>query len=237
MPTYRIDLHMHCHGDPIDTYISHTPRELVDHALAAGLNAIAVTWHTKAFDDDDAIRYAASKGLLLIPGMETNLFGQCHTLAINVRPGWLPAESSIEDLQKLRSEHPETFVVAPHPYYPHWTCLNQTIDAYPELFDGVEWCNLHVAWLPSWINPNERARQWAERHRKPVMAFSDAHELDDLGEHFTEVDAEALTCEAIFAALRARKVRFTPRPLSLRFLARRLGEVVRDHFPRAPVQR
>lgn len=209
-------------------------REHIDRAVEVGLDAIAITWHGRAFEHPRAVAYARERGLLLIPGMETNLHGKRHTLCLNVTPRCVPGRSTLEDLRKLR-DNPEVFVVAPHPYYPHGACLRRTIDRHPELFDGVEWCHLHVNWLRGSLNPNVRARRWAERHGKPLMAFSDAHFLPEIGQVYTEVEADELSTEALFEAMRQCRVRFTPKPLTLGFFARKIKDVVRYQFPVKPV--
>lgn len=215
MPTYRIDLHGHCQGDPMDR-LDHTIHEHIDHAHAHGLDAIAVTWHGKIFADAAAIEYARERGILLIPGMETNLFGKRHTLVLNVQPGEVPGTSTLEDLRKLCGR-PDKFVLAPHPYYPYWSCLGAIIDEHPECFDGVEWCHYDFDFIPDAISPNERARRWALRHSKPLISCSDAHDLHGLGRFYSEVDADELSAPAIFAALRANRVRFTPTPMTFRY--------------------
>lgn len=216
MPTYRIDFHGHCQGDPLDD-IAHTIYEHIDHAHDCGLDAIALTWHRQVFADESAIAYARERGVLLIPGIETELFGRQHTLVLNVKPGQISAKSTLEDLQRVR-QNPDCFVIAPHPYYPHFSCLGSTIDKYPEYFDGIEWCHYHFGWIPSPLNPNERARRWALKQGKPLIACSDAHDLHGLGQFYSEVDAEELTAPALFSALRAGRVRFTPVPMSFGYM-------------------
>jgi predicted metal-dependent phosphoesterase TrpH len=230
MATFRIDLHSHCQGDPVDD-LEHTIHEHIDRARACGLDVLALTWHEKIFADEAAIAYARGKGLLLIPGVETNLFGKYHTLVLNVKPGDIPGSSTLEDLRAVR-EKGDCFVMAPHPYYPYFSCLGSTIDRYPELFDGIEWCHYDFNWLPSWLSPNERARRWAQRHHKPLIAASDAHSLEVLGYFYSEIEAEELTVESVFAALRAGRVRFTPMPMSFRHAVRQSWGIVKSTFYR-----
>lgn len=234
MPLFRVDFHGHCQGDPCDLYLTHTVYEHIDRAVEVGLDAIAITWHGRAFTHPRAMDYARERGLLLIPGMETNLRAKLHTLCLNVTPDCIPGASTLEDLKKFRG-NPEVFVVAPHPYYPHGCCLRGLIDERPELFDGVEWCHLHVNWLRGRMNPNIRAKRWAQRHGKPLMAFSDAHFLPEIGQVFTEVEAEELSVEALFTAMRAGKVRFDPQAISLGLFARKVAEIIRYQFPVKPV--
>lgn len=224
MPTYRIDLHSHCQGDPVDD-LEHTIHEHIDHAHACGLHAIALTWHQRIFDDTAAIAYARERGILLIPGVETELHGRLHTLALNAHAGDIPGTCTLEDLRIFR-QNPNHFVLAPHPYYPHWSCLRTVIDEHPDCFDGVEWCHYHTDWIPRGLNPNERARRWAERNHKPLIACSDAHDLRGLGRFYSEVEAEELSAAAIFAALRANRVRFTPQPMTTSYFLLKSGKIV-----------
>lgn len=225
MPTYRVDFHGHCQGDPVDD-LEHTIHEHIDHARACGLDAIALTWHGRIFSDASAVAYARERGLLLIPGMEADLNGRQHTLVLNVQPDEVPARATLEDLRRLR-RNPEQFVLAPHPFYPHWSCLGSVLDEHPDCFDGVEWCHYHFAWIPAAISPNERARRWAEKHGKPLIACSDAHNLSGLGKFYSEVDAEELSAPSLFAALRAGRVRFTPEPMTWRYMWAQSKEIVR----------
>jgi predicted metal-dependent phosphoesterase TrpH len=86
MPSFRVELHSHCQGDPVDSYLSHTIFEHIDRAKEVGLNAIAVTWHRGICDNPEATAYARERGVLLIPGMEADMDGQ-HHLVVNWIPG------------------------------------------------------------------------------------------------------------------------------------------------------
>jgi predicted metal-dependent phosphoesterase TrpH len=213
MPTYRIDFHTHCQGDGIDR-LEHTAFEHVDRAVSQGLHAVALTWHRKIFDQPEAIAYARERGLLLIPGMEAEIDG-AHILVLNLQPGQIPPHITCEQLRTLRHSHPDILTIAPHPYFPHPTCLGQVIEDNPDCFDAVEWCYLHLDWIPQTWNPNYRASQWARDHHKPILATSDAHDLTHLGKTYTEVDAEELTIPALFAAIRAHRTHFTPHSFTL----------------------
>src|ERR1043165_3748888 len=156
MPHYRVDFHGHCKGDPMDD-LPHAVYEYVDRAAACGLDAIAITWHRKQFDIPDAIDYAREKGVLLIPGIETEVNGRCHTLVLNAPLGTVGPFSTLDDLRRLK-QNPEVLIIAPHPYYVLPNCLGRIIDAAPDCFDAVEWCHIHLPLLPWFMNPNELAR-------------------------------------------------------------------------------
>ncbi len=229
MPTFNVDFHSHCQGDPVDD-LKHTVQEHLDAAIAAGLDAVAITWHTKVFDQPEWIDYAAERGLLLIPGVEVNLNGKYHTVVLNVQPGEISGQASVEELRELRRRRGDSvFVFAPHPYYVVPSCLGRKIYQYPDLFDAVEWCHLHCRTVPGMINPNERARRWAQRFQKPMLQTSDAHSPCLVGRWSSQVEAEACTTEALFSAMRAGAISFEPESISLRDTARKVRIVAWDY--------
>ncbi len=206
MPSYRIDLHNHCQGDPVDP-LHHTIFEHIDEARKAGLDAIAMTWHRRVCNDPKAEAYARERGLLLIPGMEAEIDGK-HVVLVGLRDGDLPGETSWDEIRALRARKPGVLVFAPHPFYPHPSCLHHRLTGNEDCIDAVEWCSLHVQWLPSRVSPNLRAARWAHRHNKPLLACSDAHSVAAVGRNPSTVEADALTEEAILAAVRAGRISF-----------------------------
>lgn len=181
-------------------------------AKEVGLDAIAVTWHQKIFDDEEAVAYGRERNILVIPGMEADV-DRKHVVLLNLAAGDLPGEPSWDQIRALRARKPEVFVMAPHPYYPHPCCIGSIMNEHVDCIDAVEWCMLHVHWLPGRISPNLRAARWAHRHGKPMIACSDAHSLAAIGRNASTVEAEALTTEAILAGIRAGHVTFHRRSL------------------------
>ena len=214
MPSYRVELHSHCQGDPVDTYLRHNIFEHIDQAKKVGLDAIAITWHRKVCVHPEAEAYARERGLLLISGMETEI-EQRHLVVLNVGENDLPGETTWDGIRDLRRRRPEVFILAPHPFYPHPSCLGHRLQGNADCIDAVEWCILHVGWLPGRVNPNLRAAHWAQQHGKALVASSDAHGLSMIGRNASTVEAEALAPEAIFAAIRAGRVSFHRRSLEV----------------------
>jgi len=104
-------------------------------------------------------------------------------------------------------------VLAPHPFYPHPSCLGKIMSEHVDCIDAVEWCIIHVKWLPGRVNPNLRAARWAHQHGKPLVACSDAHSLCAIGKNASTIEADELTTEALFAGIRAGRVSFHRRAL------------------------
>ena len=207
MPAYRVELHSHCHGDPVDRYLRHTIFEHIDQAKKVGLDAIAVTYHRKICVNPEAEEYARERGMLLIPGMEAEV-NRRHLVVLNLAKGDLSPEPTWNEIRALRLRKPDVLIMAPHPFYPHPSCLGRAMEGHADCIDAVEWCFIHVNWLHGRINPNARAARWAEKHGKTVVASSDAHSLGSIGRNASTVDAEELTCESIFAGIRAGRVTF-----------------------------
>ena len=187
----------------------------IDRAREVGLDAIAVTWHRKICADPEAFAYARERGVLLIPGMEADLDSRLHLVVMNLTEGDLPPTPSWNQIRALRARKPEVFVMAPHPFYPHPTCLGNLMTEHADCIDAVEWCALHVNWLPGRVNPNLRAARWAQKHRKTLIACSDAHTLSAIGLNASTVEADELTVDSIFAGIRAGRVTFHRRSLDL----------------------
>lgn len=207
MPAYRIELHSHCQGDPVDRYLRHSIFEHIDQAKKVGLDAIAVTWHRKICDNPEAVAYARERGILLIQGMEAEV-NRRHLVVLNLVKGDLPAHPTWNEVRALRLRKPDVLVMAPHPFYPHPSCLGQSMEAHADCIDAVEWCFIHVHWIPQRVNPNLRAARWAHKHGKTLVASSDAHSLRAIGRNVSTVEADELTCESIFAGIRAGRVTF-----------------------------
>lgn len=203
----KVDLHLHTSDDPADR-IPYSATQLIDRASELGFDALAITLHDKQYDRSTLLAYARERGIVLIPGVERTLRGR-HVLLLNF-PAAAESVESFENLARLKARHPEGLVVAPHPFYPHHTCLRALMHRYAELFDAVEVNAFHTRAFDF----NGAARRWARAHGKPVVANSDAHRLDIFGRSFSHVDADN-DVASICTAIRAGKVRIQTRPLSI----------------------
>jgi histidinol phosphatase-like PHP family hydrolase len=77
----KIDLHVHTPKSACFSDSSVTPEQIVDAAIVAGLEAIAITDHNSAEATDKIRRVADGKGLVIFPGIELSTVGG-HILAI-----------------------------------------------------------------------------------------------------------------------------------------------------------
>jgi len=217
----KLELHSHTADDPIDR-IPHTTTDLIDRAAALGYSALAITLHDRQLDVGPLVPYAAERGVVLIPGVERTINGR-HVLLINFASG-TDEVRNFEDIARLKRQLPG-LVIAPHPFFPAWSCLRGVMDRYPDLFDAVEYNAMFTASL----NFNDRAVRWAARHGKPMVGCGDIHRLHQLGTTFSIVDADADPA-SICAAIAAGRVRVESAPLGWLTAVRTMTELVADEW-------
>ncbi len=202
----KVELHTHTADDPVDR-IPHTSKELIDHAVRLGYQALAITLHEKQLEIRDLVPYAAERGLVLIRGVERTIEGR-HVLLLNFRSGADQART-FDDVVRLKQRH-GGIVIAPHPFFPAPTCLRGDMDRCSDLFDAVE----YNAMFTRLMNFNRRAERWAQQHGKPLVGNCDVHRLRQLGTTYSLVDAEP-SPDAICAAVAEGRVRVVSRALSV----------------------
>lgn len=203
----KTELHTHTADDPHDA-IPHTARQLIDHAVALGYQALAITLHGKQLDIEPLMPYARERGLVLIRGVEAFIRGR-DVLLLNFPP---EAERlrTFENIGRLKAAHPNGLVIAPHPFFPAPRCLWGYMNTHADLFDGVELNAMRTRL----VDFNGAAVRWATRHGKPVVGNSDVHFLAQLGTTYSLVDAEP-TADHVCAAIRAGRVQVRSEPLSV----------------------
>lgn len=202
-----VELHAHTNDDPHD-YIPHSAPQLIDRAASLGYGALAITLHDRQLDIRQFHDYAASRGVVLIPGIERTISGK-HVLLLNFGP---EAEDidSFEALEAMRQKTPEGLVVAPHPFYPARSCLGRVLERQARLFDAVEF----NAFYTSTINRfNDAAVRWARERGKSIVANADVHRLWQLGRTYSIVDA-APNPDAICNAIRTGNLEIRTTPMS-----------------------
>ncbi len=200
----KADLHLHTAEDPFDV-IDYSAAELLRHASQRGFNVLAVTLHDKVFDDPEAFAQAEALGLLLIPAAELRIDG-ADVVLLNLTAQDAAKTHTFEDLRRLRARRGNSLLVfAPHPFYRMGGSIGWRIEDHLDCFDAVEHCHFHVPFF----NPNVPAQRLAARHRRPLLATSDAHRLRFFGENYSWLGLaeQETTIEGVFGAIRADHVR------------------------------
>ena len=217
----QVDLHVHtpksmCYSDQ-----SVTPEQIVDAALAAGLNAIAITDHNTVEAVDDIRQIARTKGLFIFPGIELSTRGG-HFLTIFeldtpveklrdfldyvgvAREGWGDAATmaggGIEEILP-RIEERGGIAIAAH------------IDRWPSGFLETNeprrvkmriHGNKHLSALEITVSQNRKVWKDGQRRGYPkkyaCIQSSDAHALDEIGRRPVYIQMEQVSLEALRSA-------------------------------------
>ncbi len=208
MQKLKVNFHLHTKEDPIDS-IKHSERELIKEAARLGYDVLSITCHDAVIFNDDLKKYAESKQILLIPGIEKTIERK-HVLIINAK---VEAQfiKNFADLAIYKNKHPECLIIAPHPYYPRVISLRKKLEENIHAFDAIEYSWFHGKKLNSY---NLKAVKMAEKHKLPVLATSDNHLLSYLDQGYSLVESEK-NVEAIFKAIKANKIKIVSHNLSL----------------------
>lgn len=213
----RGDFHHHIDTDPMDGgFVRHSAGELIDRAVAVGLNVLAITCHESVPYDGDAARYAAQRGVLLLRGMEATVDGN-HVLLLNF-PEFPPGVCSMADVAAHKTAN--ALVIAPHPFYPVGVAAGAALAAHRAVFDAVEFSGLYTALTRQF---NRRATDHARTVGLPVVGNSDTHFLWQMGRTSTLIDAPPEPA-AVIDAIRRGRVQLVTQPLSWVHLVRFIVE-------------
>jgi len=209
----RGDFHHHINTDPSDgSFVRYSAGELIDRAAAIGLNVLAITCHESVPYDEDATRYAAARGILLLRGMEATVDGN-HVLLLNFDE-FPPGVCAVADVVARKSR--DAMVIAPHPFYPVAIAGGELLLTHHEIFDAIEFSGLYTSLTHRF---NRRALEHARRASLPVVGNSDTHFMWQLGRTYTLIDA-APEPAAVLEAVRRARVQLATQPLSWVHLVR-----------------
>ena len=203
----KASLHTHTLEDKMDGYIiKYNVYQLIDRAAFFGFKVLGLTCHKKFVYREDYVSYAASRGILLLLGIELNMrkkIKRNDLLVLNVDPKEAKAVESINTFEKLsayKSRHPEIFVLAPHPLADRrFSMGKKKFIKNMNLFDCVEHCWYYTRRL---INPNKKTRKITSQYNKPFVATSDTHFLKYFNTDYILVEAERQEPASFFEAIR-----------------------------------
>jgi hypothetical protein len=194
----KTNLHFHAGDDP-EHQLEYTVRDGIDRAHALGFQVLALTCHHVVLATPEDEGYARERGILLIPGVELSV-EDCHVVVLNVGRD-IESVRTFGALAAYRREHPECFVIAPHPYFGFGLSLGKELERHRSCFDAVE-----CSWFHSrTFDRNTRAERFARDNALPYLAASDTHFLRYLDTAYAYIDASEPTAPAVFAAIREHR--------------------------------
>ncbi len=200
----KTDLHLHTSEDPKDK-IRYSARQLIDHAFQNGFDVLAITNHNFYTYNDYLKDYAASKGILLIPGIELSVEGK-HIVLLNPTDNIPQKIKSLPDLRDYKRQ--DTLVIAPHPYFPMFQALKSKLEEYLDIFDAIEYTHFYFRR----INYNKKAERRAREFNLPLIGVSDAHLLRQVGLTYSLIDTEK-SLEAVIDAIRKKRIHIVTQPV------------------------
>lgn len=195
-PLLRVDLHTHTHHSPDATL---APAELVERALDAGLDRVAITDHNTL---DGALEARLRYRDQVIVGEEIDCRCGLDIIGLFLTERIPPGLALEEVVERIRDQG--GVVYAPHPYAYAWRPSWYGARAL-RVADLVEGFNSR-AFLPMW---NRRAMESARAAGVPIGAGTDAHFPWEVGRAYTEMPAFNDAREFLTAARAARPVGVT----------------------------
>jgi predicted metal-dependent phosphoesterase TrpH len=167
------DLHLHTNWSH-DCQIP--VEELLDHAEAEGLGAIAVTDHNVFGGALEAVDAARDRDLIVIPGEEIKTDGQGEVIGLFLREEIPRGMSFAETVAAIKSQGGIVYV--PHPFDRlHAVPSAKTLKANLEELDVVEVYNARLLFEAY----NDEALRFARKYGLTMGAGSDAHVLQGVG--------------------------------------------------------
>jgi predicted metal-dependent phosphoesterase TrpH len=167
------DLHLHTswsHDCSIDV------DELLDHAEAQGLGAIAVTDHNVIGGALEAAERARGRRLIVIPGEEVKTADQGEVIGLFLRQEIPRGMSFGETIEAIRAQG--GLVYLPHPFdRMHAIPKPETLHRHLAEIDVLEVYNARLLFE----GYNEEALRFARKYNLTVGAGSDAHVLAGVG--------------------------------------------------------
>jgi hypothetical protein len=167
------DLHMHTnwsHDCSID------PAELVDHAEAEGLGAIAVTDHNLFGGALETADLASERDLIVIPGEEVKTDGQGEVIGLFLEREIPRGLSFADTVAAIREQ--DGIVYVPHPFDRlHAIPDPKTLHRHLADIDVLEVYNARLLFEGF----NDEALRFARKYNLTMGAGSDAHVLQGVG--------------------------------------------------------
>jgi len=224
----KVDLHVHTPKSACYSDKSVTPEQIIDAALASGLDTIAITDHNSVEAIDDIRQVASKNGLSLFPGVELSTKGG-HVIAL------FEPDTLVESLRLFLNHIGIT--------REGWgDAITQPTDGIEKIFQKIdEWGGVAIAahierWPSGFLETNEPRRIKTRIHASKYLSAleitvaqnrsswnagqvrgypkkyaciqsSDAHALVEIGRRPVYIQMETVCLEALCAAFLDHKAR------------------------------
>lgn len=193
----KIDLHVHTTGSS-DAFID--PEQLPTIVKERGLDGVAITNH-------DAYTEVTSSETIILLGIEVST-RQGHIIGLGVPSTIEKGKTADETISTI--QHVGGVAVVPHPFDPISPCVNPIkLKSKPE---AIEVINADALFF----GLNTRyARRVATQLGLPMVAGSDSHIPETVGDAYTLIETDSKNVSDILAAIRAGSVQPVGGPTTL----------------------
>jgi predicted metal-dependent phosphoesterase TrpH len=184
----KIDLHVHT-AVSRDAFI--VPKQLPTIVKERGLDGVAVTNH-------DVFTRVTSSEVIILPGIEVST-QQGHIIGLGISGPIERGRTADETISTIRDVG--GVAIVPHPFDPVSPCVNPLkLRSRP---DAIEVINADALFFG--LNM-KYAKQMANRLGLPMVAGSDSHIPETVGDAYTLIEADSKTLGDILNAIRAGSV-------------------------------
>lgn len=198
----KIDLHVHTTGST-DAFIE--PEQLPLILKKRGLDGVAITNH-------DAFTEVTSSETIILPGIEAST-RQGHIIGLGVSGQITKGSTADETIAMI--QRAGGVAIVPHPFDPISPCVNPLkLRSRPEAIETINSDALFFC-LNTIV-----AKRMADRLGLPMVAGSDSHIPETVGDAYTLIDSSSKSVADILGAIRAGSVEPAggPTPLSKKLL-------------------
>jgi predicted metal-dependent phosphoesterase TrpH len=227
----KVSLHIHTNEDKKDGHmIDYNIYQLIDESKKKGFDVLGFTPHQKFVFKEEFAKYAKTKGILLIPGIERSLgrvFNN-HVIILNCDKT-IEKVRNFKQLIKYKKDHPKIFVLAPDPTFSRLVSIGRrNLKKYIDIFDAVEY-----SWLYSKsINANNKAGVIASQHKKPMISTADVHVLKKLDMDYAIIDADFLNIDSVLNSIKQGRFVNITEPKKLLHIISHVSAVVAKYIAR-----
>lgn len=210
----KIDTHVHTYYS-IDS--SMKPEDLITTAQARGLDAVVVLDHGTIKGALETRDMADGSGLLIIPGEEIDTRSG-EIIALGIDTDIEQGMGLVETCKEVKKQG--GFIIVPHPYDRFRSGVGDNMLKVLPHIDAVEAFNSRT--LSDSFN--RKGMELAQRHGIPVVAGSDAHFPNEIGNAYTVLDCDkTATIEEVLSAIRKNKARLVTKKTGLKRYPRTLA--------------
>ena len=193
----KIDMHTHSKFSP-DSEME--IKEMIKVAKSKGLDGFAITDHN-SFKAKKYVDKMEIKDFIVLVGEEIDVGGRLEIVVFEINKE-IPKKLGIcETWRRIKEQ--KGYPVFPHPCDIARKHVGGRIAWFEKADFAIEGFNSRCI-FDSILRSNKKAQEYAKKHKIPMIAGSDAHTYDEIGNAYTEITAEP-TAKDVLKAIKEGK--------------------------------